>query len=62
MATLTIVWRNPKTLNHPLRKQTLDEQSDYDVYILQEFVQDGCLGFWIRICDFEVLAGGHRAA
>ena len=60
MAKLTIVWRNPKTINHTPRKQTLDEQSDHDVYILQEFVQ--CLGFWIKICDFEVLAGGRRAA
>jgi len=62
MAKLTIVWRNPKAINHTPRKQTLDEHSDHDVYILQEFVQDGCLGFWIRICDFEVLAGGRRAA
>jgi hypothetical protein len=57
-----IVWRNPKTINHTPRKRTLDEESDHDVYILQEFVQDGCLGFWIRICDFEVLAGGRCAA
>ena len=62
MAKLNIVWRNPETISPTLRKQTLDEQSDHDVYILQEFVQDGFLGIWIRICDFEVLAGGRRAA
>lgn len=62
MTELTIAWRNPKTIANTPRKQTLDEHSDHAVYILQEFVQDGCFGSWIRICDFEVVPGGRRAA
>jgi hypothetical protein len=62
MATLNIAWRNPQAIKRAPRKKTLDECSDHTLYILQEFVQDGCLGFWVKICNFEVLAGGRRAA
>ena len=55
------VWRNPQPVKASPRKQRLDKSIDHALYILQEFVEDGCLGYWTRVCDFEVLSGGRAA-
>lgn len=61
MAKFDIVWRNPEPVKQTPRKQSLEEGSDHTLYILQEFVEDGWLGYWTTICDFELLPGGRAA-
>jgi len=61
MATFEIVWRNPEPVKHTLRRHSLEKGSNYALYVLQELVDDGCLGYWTTISDLEVLVGGRAA-
>ncbi len=61
MATFEIVWRNPEPVKHTLRRHSLERGSNHELYVLQEFVDDGCIGYWTTISDLEVLVGGCAA-
>jgi hypothetical protein len=61
MATFEIVWRNPEPVKHTTRRHSLERSSNYALYVLQEFVNDGDLGYWTTISDLEVLVGGRAA-
>jgi len=61
MTKIEIVWRNPEPVKQAQRKQSLEESRDHALYVVQEFVETGCLSYWTTIRDFEVLAGGRAA-
>jgi len=61
MAKFEIVWRNPEPVKHTTRRQSLERGSNHALYVLQEFVDDGNLGYWTTISDLEVLVGGRAA-
>jgi hypothetical protein len=62
MATFEIVWRNPEAVKHTLRRRhSLEKGSSHALYVLQELVDDGNLGYWTTISDLEVLVGGRAA-
>jgi hypothetical protein len=62
MAKLEIVWRNPERVKHTTRRRhSLERGSNHALYVLQEFVDDGNLGYWTTISDLEVLVGGRAA-
>jgi hypothetical protein len=46
---------------HPRRRHSLEKGSNHALYVLQELVDDGCLGYWTTISDLEVLVGGRAA-
>jgi hypothetical protein len=57
MAKFEIVWRNPEPVKHTTRR-SLERGNNHSLYLLQEFVDDGNLGYWTNISDLEVLVGG----
>ena len=57
---LEIVWRNPDTVRAN-RRHSFDGNRDPVRYILQEFVNDGELGYWSTISNLEVVEGGRAA-
>ena len=60
MAKFEIVWRNPEPVKHTLRRRhSLEKGSNHALYILQELVDDGNLGYWTTISDLQVLVGGR---
>jgi hypothetical protein len=61
MAKFEIVWRNPEPVKHTTRRHSLERGSNHALYVLQEFVDDGNLGYWTTISDLEVLVGGRAA-
>jgi len=61
MAKVEIVWRNPEPVKHTLRRHSLQRDSNHALYVLQELVDDGNLGYWTTISDLEVLVGGRAA-
>lgn len=61
MTKFEIVWRNPETVKAAPRRHSLEPSDKHELYILQEFVDDGYLGYWTTISDLEVLVGGHAA-
>jgi hypothetical protein len=62
MAKFEIVWRNPEPVKDtPRRRHSLEKGSNHALYVLQELVDDGCLGYWTTISDLEVLVGGRAA-
>jgi hypothetical protein len=61
MAKVEIVWRNPEPVKHTLRRHSLQRDSNHALYVLQELVDDGNLGYWTTIFDLEVLVGGRAA-
>ena len=62
MAKFEIVWRNPEPVKHTQRRRhSLEEGSSQALYVLQELVDDGNLGYWTTISDLEVLVGGRAA-
>jgi hypothetical protein len=58
---LQVVWRNPSAVRSHRRRHTLEAGSHRALYILQEFVEDGRLGYWTTISDLEVTRGGRAA-
>jgi hypothetical protein len=58
MAQFEIVWRNPEPVKHTTRRRNLERGNNHSLYLLQEFVDDGNLGYWTNISDLEVLVGG----
>jgi hypothetical protein len=54
---LAIVWRNPNQVSAHRRRHNFKQA----VCTMQEFVEDGRLGYWTTIGDLEVLAGGRAA-
>ncbi len=61
MPKFEIVWRNPEPVKHTLRRHSLEKGSNHTLYVLQELVDDGNLGYWTTISDLEVLVGGRAA-
>jgi len=59
---LEIVWRNPNLARRLRRRQNLESADERSVYIMQEYVRYGDLGFWTTLSSLEVVAGGRRAA
>ena len=58
MAKFEIVWRNPEPVKHTTRRRSLERGNNHSLCLLQEFVDDGNLGYWTNISDLEVLVGG----
>ena len=58
---MQIVWRNPRPQRAHRRRHSLEGGGEHARYILQEFVDDGFLGYWTTISDLEVVAGGRAA-
>jgi hypothetical protein len=58
---LEIVWRNPQSPHSPPRRHSCERDGKHTHYLLQEFVDDGCCGYWTTISAFEVVVGGHAA-
>jgi hypothetical protein len=61
MARLEIVWRNPQPVRRPQWRRKVKHVDGHDVFVLQELVGNGILGFWTTICDLEVRRGGRAA-
>ena len=61
MAKFQIVCRTPEPVKHTTRRRGLERGNDHSLYALQEFVDDGNLGYWTTISDLEVLFGGRAA-
>lgn len=61
VTALEIVWRNQNPVPPRRRRHSLEPTGDRALYILQEFVEDGQAGYWTRISDLEVVAGGRAA-
>ena len=61
MAKFEIVWRNSEPVKYTLRRHGLERGSNHALYVLRESVDDGHLGYWTTISDFEVLVGGRAA-
>jgi hypothetical protein len=61
MTKFEIVWRNPEPVKHTTRRRSLESGSNHLLYVLQEFVDDGNLGYWTNVSDLEVLVGGFVA-
>lgn len=61
LATLEIVWRNPDRVRACRRRHNFERMGECNVYIMQEFVEDGQTGYWATISGLEVLAGGRAA-
>jgi hypothetical protein len=59
--TLEVVWRNPNPVRSHRRRHSFEGVGERARYILQEFVNDGCLGYWTTISDLEVVVGGLPA-
>lgn len=59
-AALHIAWRNPNAV-HARRRHNQEHGGACIRYILQEFVYDGDLGYWVTIADLEIVAGGPAA-
>ena len=58
---LEIVWRNPQKLSTSRRRHKFVREDGQNLYILEEFVQDGFLGYWSTLSNLEVVAGGKVA-
>ena len=59
---LEIVWRNSdRRSKRRRRRHTFERQGDQAHYVLQEYVADGCLGYWMTLSNLEVVAGGRVA-
>ncbi len=58
---LEIVWRNPNRVRPHRRRHTLEAGRQRAFYILQEFAENGHLGYWTTISDLEVVLGGRAA-
>jgi len=56
-----IVWRNPHPVRAHRRRKNVERAGAPAMYLLQEFVDDGYLGYWATISDLEVLVGGRVA-
>jgi hypothetical protein len=58
MEKLEIVWWNSERVKHITRRHNLERRGSHALYVLQEFVHEGNLGYWTNISDLEVLVGG----
>lgn len=58
---MEIVWRNGKSVRSSRRYHSFQRESERDVYLMQEYVEDGRFGYWSTISDLEVVAGGRAA-
>jgi len=61
MAILEIVWRNPRPVRYHSRRRSCKRESNRSLYLLQEFVADGFIGYWTTISALEMLPGGRAA-
>jgi hypothetical protein len=61
VTTMEIVWRNPNRVRPSSRRHSVERAGERAIYILQEFVQDGQLGFWTTLSGLEVVVGGRAA-
>lgn len=60
-ASLNVVWRNPNQLRTYRRRHSFEMSGRCGMYVMQEFVQDGVIGYWTTLSGLEVLAGGRPA-
>jgi hypothetical protein len=58
---LEIVWRNPQRVCTSRRRHTFVREGEQGLYILEEFVSDGYLGYWSTLSNLEVVTGGRVA-
>jgi hypothetical protein len=56
-----IVWRNLNKVHTHRRRHTVEFAGQQARYVLEEFVEDGHLGYWATISNLEVVAGGRAA-
>ena len=61
VGTLEIVWRNPDRARTNRRRHSFEPAGGHDLYVLQEFVEDGEAGHWTTISGLEVVVGGRVA-
>jgi len=61
MTTLKIVWRNPNPVCHYSKRRSCKRENERTLYVLQEFMAHGNLGFWMTVCALEMLTGGRAA-
>ena len=58
---LEIVWRNSQRVRASRRRHTFVREGEHGLYVLEEFVNKGDLGYWNTISNLEVVAGGKVA-
>ena len=61
LAVLEIVWRNPSRLRAQRRRHKVESAGEQTRYVLEEFVEDGQLGYWATLSNLEIVAGGRAA-
>jgi len=59
--SLQIVWRNPNPVRPHRRRHSVEHLGQSDLYIMQEFVEEGPYAYWATISDLEVVEGGRAA-
>jgi hypothetical protein len=61
LGSLEIVCRNPNRVRACRRRHNFELKGEYAMYVMQEFVEEGEIGYWTTISGLEVLAGGLAA-
>ena len=61
MATLEIVWRNPKPPQRRQRWEQINQNSETAHYEVQELVSTSAGSFWTATSSLEIIAGGRAA-
>jgi hypothetical protein len=61
MASLAILWRNPKPVKHQTRHRQIEKSPDRKVYVVEELLSPK-KDFWVSTATFELVRCGARPA
>ena len=61
MATLEIIWRNPKPSQRRQRWEQITQDSATGHYLVQELISTPMGSFWATTSSLEMLPGGRAA-
>ena len=62
MASLAILWRNPKPVKHQTRYRRIKNPSDHrKIFVVEELLSPKT-GAWVSIAMFELVPSGARSA
>jgi hypothetical protein len=61
MASLAILWRNPKPVKHQTRYRQIEKSSGRKVYVVEELLSPK-KDFWVSTATFELVGCDARPA